>query len=86
MKSIAKALVDAAAFLELSGDDVVDPDSAVGAMEMIISDLAGCTQEEKSAIAEAAATAASESKNSGSSAEMIQFYENFINNCGLGEE
>ena len=50
MKSLAQALVEAVAFLELSGDAVVDPDSAVQAMESISHSLRNASEEEKHAL------------------------------------
>ena len=48
MRAVARALLETAAFLELSEDDVVDPDSAVKAMESIASALSKTTPEERS--------------------------------------
>ncbi|QTN32552.1 hypothetical protein HZ994_09485 [Akkermansiaceae bacterium] len=39
MKAIAQALLNLAAFVELSDDSVIDPDSAVGALEQFLADL-----------------------------------------------
>ncbi len=39
MKAIATALLNLAAFVELSGDNVIDPDSAVRALEQLSVDL-----------------------------------------------
>jgi len=50
MKSLAQAVVESAAFLELSGDDVIDPDAAVQAQEAIVSALDEATDEEKKAL------------------------------------
>ena len=50
MNSIAEALIDTAAFLELSGDDVVKPDAAVQALESIATSLADASPEEKKAL------------------------------------
>ena len=43
MKSLAKSILNLAAFLELSSDDVINPDSAVKALEQLASDLKGAT-------------------------------------------
>jgi hypothetical protein len=50
MKSLASALVEVAAFLELSGDQVVDPDSAVQALESISHSLRNASRDEKQAV------------------------------------
>ena len=39
MKTIAQALLNLAAFVELSDDSVIDPDSAVQALEHFLPDL-----------------------------------------------
>ena len=46
MDALARAVVHAFAFLELSDDETIDPDSAVEAMEMLTADLQECTEEE----------------------------------------
>jgi hypothetical protein len=69
MKTLSKVIVDVAAFLELSGDEVIDPDSAIKTMEMIRSELKEATPEEKKAIA-AAATAAAVSARSHDASEI----------------
>ena len=47
MKTIAKALLNLAAFVELSDDSVIDPDSAVGALEQFLADLNSGDQGER---------------------------------------
>jgi hypothetical protein len=49
MKNLCQAIIWSACFLELSTDDVVDPDSAVKALEDIASALQAATEEEKQA-------------------------------------
>jgi len=39
MKATGQALLNLAAFVELSGDSVIDPDSAVKALEQLLTDL-----------------------------------------------
>jgi len=50
MDQIATALINLAAFVELSEDDVIDPDDAVRALEGVAADLHGISAEEVSAI------------------------------------
>ncbi|MFA1260365.1 hypothetical protein ACDI97_02685 [Xanthomonas axonopodis pv. fascicularis] len=47
MESLCKSLIAAFVFLELSGDDVVDPDSAITAAEGMAAELRGASLEEK---------------------------------------
>jgi hypothetical protein len=49
MKNLCQAIIWSACFLEQSPDDVVDPDSAVKALEDIASALQAATAEEKEA-------------------------------------
>ena len=55
MDSLARALVNVAAFLELSSDEVVQPDAAVRALEDIAAQLARASEAERAAIRRAAA-------------------------------
>lgn len=55
MKNLCRAIFWSACFLEMSADDVVDPDSAVKALEDIASTLLQSTEEEKLMFAEACA-------------------------------
>lgn len=86
MHKLATALLHTAAFLELSGDDVIDPDSVVKAMEDLVVDLQGCTMEERSALQEAIANEVKILKKAKASEETIEFYEEFFENFGLSED
>ena len=50
MKSLAETIVEDVAFLELCGDEVIDPDSAVQAMESISHILRNASEEERRAL------------------------------------
>ena len=58
MKSLCQAIIWSACFLELSEDDVVDPDSAVKALEDMATTLRRATKEEKEAFVTACAAEA----------------------------
>ena len=47
MKNLCHAIIEAARFLELSSDDVVDPDAAVATLEVIGATIQSATQGEK---------------------------------------
>jgi hypothetical protein len=47
MKNLCRAIIWSACFLEMSDDDVVDPDPAVRALEDIATTLRQATEEEK---------------------------------------
>jgi hypothetical protein len=53
MKNLCQAIIWSACFLELSPDDIIDPDSAVKALEDIASALQAATEEEKEAFRQA---------------------------------
>ena len=53
MKTLAKALIRTAAFLELSGDDTINPDDAVRALEGIAHTLQSASPEELAAVRDA---------------------------------
>jgi hypothetical protein len=80
MNHLAKAVVDAFAFLELSDDDVVDPDNAVEAMEMLTAELRECSPAERQALAEAAKAELTAQRAAGAPAETLEFYETFVEN------
>jgi ankyrin repeat protein len=81
MKTLATCLLELAAFLELSDDSIVDPDAAVGAMESVAASLAEASDEEKSALREAARRLAKASKGSART-----FYSSFMFACGLEDK
>lgn len=78
MDALAKAVVNALAFLELSTDDEVAPDAAAEAMNRILDQLDRCTPEERSAIESAVMDAYNAANESEAPEEMIDFYENFM--------
>jgi hypothetical protein len=55
MKNLSRAIIWSACFLELSSDEIVDPDSAVRALEDIAATLQDATKEEKEAFIAACA-------------------------------
>ena len=86
MQTLAKALVDALAFLELSGDDVVDPDSAVKVMESIAATLQEASEEERNAIVVAAMRELNAQSAADAPEEVLDFYEHLAADLGLEEE
>jgi hypothetical protein len=88
MNSLAHALVESAAFIELSSDEVIDPDAAVRALESIVSALSEASEEEKKAVItycseQAAAIAA---KPAPRDEERREFYLKFEESFGLTDE
>jgi hypothetical protein len=86
MQNLAKAVVDVLAFLELSGDDVIDPDSAVKAMESIAATLHDASEEERAALAEAAMSELNRQSAADATEEVLDFYEHLLADLGLEEE
>ena len=82
MEHIARAFLSVAAFIELSGDDVVDPDSACNALEEIAVQLQRCTEDEiallRKVLAEFSTSATNESER--------EFFKGFLGNFGIGGE
>ena len=82
MTTLAQALLDLAAFLELSADDVVDPDSVVAAMEDAAATLQRATAEERNALRTAAKALAKETTDPA----RRKFYRGFMDAIGLDED
>jgi hypothetical protein len=78
MKALARAVIDAMAFLELSDEPAVDDDAAVQAMEMLAADLQDCSMEEKGALREVLAEYIA-----GSRGKRKRFYATFMADAGL---
>ena len=76
MKALARAVVDAMAFLELSEPPAVDDDAAVAALEMLSADLQGCTAREKAALRGVLSEYAAASRG-----RRKKFYESFMSSA-----
>ncbi len=85
MKTLAKALIGAAAFLELAGDDIVDPDNAIKALEDIAFNLRSATPEELAAIREALKELIADERAGFARTDTLRFYENFMEDSGLDD-
>jgi hypothetical protein len=86
MKTIAKAMIGAAAFLELSSDDTVNPDDAVRALEDISGTLQSASPDEVAAIRAALQEMIAEERASFARADAIRFYEHFLESVGLADD
>ncbi len=85
MKAIARALIHATAFLALAGDDVVDPDAAVRALEDIGHFLHGCTSEEIAILRTVVTEERAQAAQFYTRQEVLAFYDSFLSNFGLGD-
>lgn len=83
MKTLAKALIQAAAFLELSGEDVVTLDGRVKALEDIAQVLRSAEPEEVHAIREALQEMTAAERASYARLNVLEFYEKFLDGFGL---
>ena len=81
MKSLAEAVVDAMAFLELSDDATVNEDAAVSMLEQLSGILQKASEDELAAIEEALTKA-----KRGTKGKVREFYDKFFPNCGLHSE
>jgi hypothetical protein len=86
MKALARALINAAAFLELSDDRDLNPELAVQALEEIALHLSECGDEEKKALAEVLAEMRTNELETGPRPEVLEFLDNFLVSFGLADE
>ena len=81
MKALAKAVIEAATFLELADDATVDEDFAVHVLEVIASHLQECSRPERDALRQVLDELAR-----GAPREAKRFYGSFMGACGLEDE
>lgn len=86
MKHLCRAIIWNACFLELSGDDVIDPDSAVKALEDIASSLQQATDEEKAAFIDACRDEAYALRSDSNQSKTADFIASLPGAVGLIEE
>ena len=86
MENIVRALLTTAAFLELSGDEVVDQDAAVQALEQMSGHLQLAGEAEREVIARVAKECAAEARaKSTDGAAAANFYDSFVESMGLDD-
>jgi hypothetical protein len=83
MITLAKALIQAAAFLELSSDDAVSPDYSVQALESIGHSLHSASPEELAAIRTAFQELRAAEQAGQARADVLRFYSEFMESFGL---
>jgi len=83
MKALARAVINAAAFLELSDDKALDPELAVQALEELALHLSRCTEEEKKAVAEVLAEMRANELETGPRPDVLAFLDSFPVSFGL---
>ena len=86
MQTLAKAIIQALAFLELSDDDIVNPGAAERATEVIGNTLSDCSDEEREALEKVLKQERRALKAAGAAADLLEFYDTFMENFGLDED
>ena len=90
MIALARSVIEAARFFELSSDDLIDPDTAVEALESIAHELGSLDEAERTSLREALDELIGDEQagrdGSAPRPEVIEFYESFMENFGLEEE
>jgi len=83
MKALARAVINAAAFLELSDEDSVDPDLALQALEEISYNLNHADRAERQALVEALAEMRASEMETGPRPDVLEFLDSFLETFGL---
>ena len=83
MKNLCQAIIWSACFLEMSEDDIVDPHSAVKALEDIATALQEATDEEKNAFAAVCAEEADSLQKEPGYAKTAEFVRGLPTSLGL---
>jgi hypothetical protein len=86
MKALARALINAAAFLELSDDKAINPELAVQALEEIALHLSECSEEERKVLADVLAEMRANELETGPRPEVLAFLDSFLVSFGLVDE
>ncbi len=86
MKALARAVINAAAYLELADESQVDPELALQALEEIAYNLSYATEDEKMAVSEALADMKAAERDNQTRPEMLDFLDTFLVSFGLADE
>lgn len=83
---VLASLLHVTAFLELSGDETVHPDWAVEAMEHVAHYFEQLPAERVAALREQVGRVAVHARKKKWGAEAVEFFAEFLENLGVGEE
>ncbi|NIJ82208.1 hypothetical protein [Xanthomonas cannabis] len=86
MEHLCKSLLAAFVFLELSGDDVVNPDSAIKAMEAMTAELQSSSAEEMQALIRTCAQEAAAIRSASRDERLASFIAHLPQAIGLIED
>jgi hypothetical protein len=82
---VLAALLHCMAFLELSGDDTVDPDSALEVMESVAGYLQRLSAAEIGVVRKQLTAVSAYAREQGAPDTFITFVDGFLEACGLGD-
>lgn len=82
-QALMKALVEVMAFLELSDDDIVDPDAAIRMMEEIVAELQRLTRAERQSFIDFVGRMAADEAAANGRTPRLQFLERVPESSGL---
>src|SRR5262245_49796593 len=82
---VLAALLHCMAFLELSGDDTIDPDWALEAIEYVAGYLQRLSADETGAVRTQLAAISAYAREQGAPDTFLTFVDGFLEACGLGE-
>ena len=85
-KTVVRALMDCLRFLDLPGDDVVDPDAAVAVMEGVATVLEDLDASEKDELSAVLSEIEAEERAIGEPEDRVSFLVTFMDDFGLTEE
>ena len=80
---VLAGLLHCMAFLELSGDESVDPDWAVEAMEHVAAYVQRLSPSETEAVRRQLAAVSEHARNNDAPGEFIEFVDGFLKACGV---
>jgi hypothetical protein len=81
--ALIAAVVELAAFLALSGEDVIHPDDAARELENLGAHLRELTKEEVAALAQYTKERALTEENAGNDPRFVQLLSSFVEDFGL---
>lgn len=82
---VLAALLHCMAFMELSGDDTIDPDQALEVMEYVAGYLQRLSPAEAGGVRSQLAAVSAHAREHGAPATFIAFVDGFLDACGVGE-
>lgn len=86
MKALARAVVNAVVYLDLSGEEGLNGETALQALEEISYNLSYCTEDEKKALTEVLTEMREAEIENGPRPDVIELLDNFLASIGLDEE